>query len=869
GQVGQTLPDAAPLRAAREPSGPAHSPRALRTHLLEVIANVAGGRLQVQLTYGELVHERASVNALGERFLEALRGLIDHCLSPEAGGYTASDFQAGALGQHVVDRLATLSNLPQDEAHQSLASRKNIENVYPLSPMQEGMLFHTVYAHGDGVYVTQLDWAVRGSFDVPAFERAFQRVVDRHPILRTFFVWEGLDRPVQVVQKQATITLDLQDLRGLLPAEQAERMRRFSLEDRKRDFELSRAPLLRVTVFHLGDDLHRCLFSIHHILIDGWSMPILIKEVRSLYDAYVAGREITLDPLPSYSEFIAWLSKQDVSKTDSFFRQKLRGFSAPTPFGVDRVAPEGVEAGHDEQQIVLSSAISDEVVAFARREQLTLNTLVQGAFALLLSRYSGEEDVLFGATVSGRSAPVPGIERMVGIFINAVPVRVSVSRELPVNAWLSALQEQQIEIREHEHTPLVAVQGMSDVPRGTPLFESILVFENYPIEESMGPMIEKEPSNVLATEPRKRATSMGDARVQERSNYPLMLVAAITGRLSFRVSYDRRRFERGVIERMLAHLGTLIEGMIAAPTGQVGELPILPAAERQTLLTTWNDTQRDFPDQVGVQALIAAQAERTPDAKAVSDETTSLSYSALMERGRTLAGYLVSRGVGPGTLVGVALERSAEMLVTLLGILLSGAAYVPLDPAYPDDRLGFMIADSGLPMLITEAAIEDKMRAIVTAHGQAARTSILRVDADREAIEAAGRTPIKAPAGPLDLAYVIYTSGSTGRPKGVQISHRALCNFLTTMQDRPGIRAEDRLLAVTSLSFDIAGLELFLPLISGASVEVATAALASDGVALRDRLSRSGITLMQATPSTFRILLDAGWQGDPALKLLV
>ncbi|MFO0762808.1 MAG: non-ribosomal peptide synthase/polyketide synthase, partial [Byssovorax sp.] len=870
GQVGQAVPEQSRLRAAREPAGAPISPRARRSHLLEVTANVAGGRLLLQIGYSEKVHDEATATALGERFLAELRGLIEHCLAPEAGGYSPSDFQV-RLPQHLIDQLARRALLPAGEAAASAAQRKNIEAIYPLSPMQEGMLFHTVYAQGDGVYVTQLDWAVRGSFDLGAFERAFQRLVERHAILRTFFVWEGLDQPVQVVEKQAPFRLGTLDLRGRDPAEQVEEMRRFGVEDRRRDFDLGAAPLLRVTVFHLGDDVYRCLFSIHHILVDGWSMPILIRELRAFYDAETTGRTLDLPALPRYADFIAWLGQQDAGKAESFFRGLLGGFRSPTPFGVDRIAPEGVEAGHEEQQIVLSEELSSAVQAFARAEQLTVSTLVQGAFALLLARYSGEDDVVFGATVSGRTAPVAGIERMVGIFINAVPVRARIDRGQPVGAFLAGLQEQQIEAREYEHTPLVAVQGMSEVPRGTPLFESILVFENYPIEESMGPAPAGEPGREVTSkgEPRRRPAAMGDARVQERSNYPLMLVSAVTNKMIFRASYDRRRFDRAAIVRMLRHLKTLLEGMVSAAAGLVGEVPILPADERETLISAWNATRMDFPSDRPVHALIEEQASRTPEARAVSDEGATFTYRELVARSRAIAGCLVSRGVGAGSLVGVALERSAEMVATLVGIWMAGAAYVPLDPAYPEDRLSFMIADAGLSLLVTEASLEEKMRAIVGSAGAEKPVSLLRIDADREAIEAAAATSLPASAGPLDRAYVIYTSGSTGRPKGVEIPHRALANFLWTMRDRPGIRAEDRLLAVTSLSFDIAGLELFLPLVSGAEVFVASRAATGDGHALKERLTRSAITMIQATPSTFRLLLEAGWAGDPSLTVLV
>ncbi|MFO0760428.1 MAG: amino acid adenylation domain-containing protein [Byssovorax sp.] len=576
GQLGQVVPDGSPLRLGREPSGEPLSPRARRAHLVEVSASVAGGRLQVSLTYSPSLHEESTIRALGERYTEALRGLTAHCLSPEAGGYTASDFHAGALSPEVVDRLASLASLPADAQHPSAASRKNVEDIYPLSPMQEGMLFHTVYGEGEGVYVAQLDWSVRGDFDLGAFQRAFQRVIDRHAILRTLFVWEGLDRPLQVVCKQVSIEIAERDLRALSREEQTAYLRRFAEEDRSRDFVLTRAPLLRVTVLRLAGELYRCFFSSHHILLDGWSMSALIRELIALYEAFSAGREIALPHSPPYADFIAWLSRQDPSRAEAYYRALLQGFSAPTPFGVDRPDGEGAESGYDDQVLALSQASSDALVALARAHQLTLNTLVQGAYALVLSRYSGEDDVVFGTTVSGRSAPVSGVDRMMGLFINTIPARVRVAPEEQVLGWLLRLQDQQIEAREHEHTPLVRIQAESEVPRGTPLFESILVFENFPVEDSMAPAAGKE-----AAPAEKRRAAMGDARVHEHPNYPLTMVATITNKLSLRASFDRRRFDRETVARMLRHLQTVVESFARAPQQALGSIGMLGESEQR------------------------------------------------------------------------------------------------------------------------------------------------------------------------------------------------------------------------------------------------------------------------------------------------
>ncbi|MEO7329512.1 MAG: condensation domain-containing protein, partial [Minicystis sp.] len=587
-------------------------------------------------------------------------------------------------------------------------SRKNIENVYPLSPLQEGMLFHTLYAEGEGAYVTQFDWAVRGSFDLDAFQRAFQQVVDRHAILRTFFTWEGLERPIQIVRKRAKLTVELQDLRALSPSEQGERLRRFADEDRRRGFDLTKAPAMRVIVFRLGDEHHRCFLSIHHIVIDGWSKSILIREVLSLYHAYTAGRELSLPPPTPYADFIAWLGKQDPAKAEGFFRQLLAGFSAPTPFGVDRPDQEGAGEGFEDLGFALSPEQSQEVSAFARAQGLTVNTVVQGTFAILLSRYSGEEDVLFGATVSGRSAPITGIDRMVGLFINAVPVRARLNPDEPVSAFLAALQVQQADIREYEHTPLVTVQGLSEVPRGTPLFESLVVFENFPVEES----VTLEPAREGGGAGGKAGTrpaSMGDSRVREHSNYPLTLMAAIGKQLAVQVSFDLRRFEPATIRRMLGHFQNLLEAILRAPGAPLAALSILGKDERKMLVEHWNATDLPYLDTATLHGLFEARVARAPEAPALLSEGRKISYRALNEEANRLAHHLRSLGAGQGTQVGICVERSPSMVVALLAVLKSGASYVPIDPAYPRERIALMIEISRLPILVTQTKIEGSL----------------------------------------------------------------------------------------------------------------------------------------------------------------
>ena len=364
---------------------------------------------------------------------------------------------------------------------------ETIEDIYELSPLQQGMLFHTLYAPKSHMYFEQFSFTLHAALNVPAFEHAWQQVVDRHPILRTSFVWEGLEKPVQVVHRRVALPVDRHDWSTLSAAEQTERLKAYLQADRERGFELSVAPLMRLAVIRLAEMTYQLVISFDHLILDGWSLAIVFREFAALYEASCRGQALELARSRPYRDYIAWLQQQDLAEAEGFWRHALAGYKGSPPLWIDRGTIgrfSDLDEGYGEQQIKFSRTTTAALQALARRHQLTLNTLFQGAWALLLSRYTGQEDVVFGATVSGRPPVLAGVESMVGLFINTLPVRVQVSPQAGLIPWLHALQAQQFETRQYEHSPLVQVQGWSDVPRGMPLFESLLGFQNYPVASS-------------------------------------------------------------------------------------------------------------------------------------------------------------------------------------------------------------------------------------------------------------------------------------------------------------------------------------------------------------------------------------------------
>lgn len=717
-----------------------------------------------------------------------------------------------------------------------MSSRNNLEDISPLSPMQQGILFHTLYAPASGVYCEQWGCTLHGHLQVVALQHAWQRVVERHPVLRTSFHWENRAEPFQVVHRRVEIPWQQYDWRNLCTSEQEHRLEAFLADDRAQGFALSKAPLMRLTLIQMAEDVYELVWTHHHLLLDGWSLPLLLREAFQFYDAFCAGRELHLEVCRPYGDYIAWLQQQDLSQAEAFWRQTLQGFTTPTSLHVGRIGSIAAneEAGYDEQQQRLSEPLTEALQALARRHHLSVNSLVQGAWALLLSRYSGEEDVVFGAVVSGRPAALVGVESMVGLFMNTLPVRVRVSPEASLLPWLQALQAQQVEARHYEYSPLVQVQRWSNVPPGLPLFDTLFVFENYPGRATVQEWVS--------------SLEIRQVRFVPRTHYPLTVLVIPEPALVLRLSYQCPRFDSATITQMLGHLEILLEGIVADPGQRLADLPLLTQAEHQQLLVAWNDTHAAYPHDMCVHQMFEAQVERTPDTVAVVFEDQALTYRELNTRANRLAHRLRALGVGPEVLVGLCVERSLELMVGLLGILKAGGAYVPLDPTYPPARLAFMLPDAQVSVLVTQ----QQWVARLPVHG----LQVVCLDGDWEHLASQpGSNPVSGVI-PANLAYVMYTSGSTGQPKGVMVEHWALSNTMHWMQATFPLSEADRILQKTPCSFDVSAWEFFAPLMVGAQLILARPGEHQDSAYIVDLLATHQITMLQLVPSLLQMVLE-------------
>jgi amino acid adenylation domain-containing protein len=727
--------------------------------------------------------------------------------------------------------------------------------AYPLSPGQAALWFLHRVAPASAAYNVSFPLVLRAPIDVKALDRAWQGLVARHAALRTTYE-VGPDDPVQRIHDHMPVALEVVDAIGLEAGELHERI----VAAYHQPFDLAQGPVARVVLFRQSDAGHVLLLTIHHIACDGWSLGMLVDELLQLYAAESTGQAAALPPPPApYTDFVHWQAELLASPTGEQHREYWsRQLAGPLPvldLPADRLRRTGVTPRGASYHFALSGDLTRRLRERARSEGVTLFTVLLAAYQALLHRYSGQTTILVGSPTANRS--VARFQKVVGYFTNPVVLRAEFADDPTMQAHLRRTRDTVRGALEHAEYPFPLVAR--DLHRGRESGQAQMFQAMFNVMKL---------SQLGAAAASVMLNGAGPARVGglEVTPYPLDQLegqfelalelletpAEVLGVLK----YDAEVFAADRVGRMAAHYEVLLEALATDPSRPVSLLPLMTAAEQDQILVRWNDTQTPAPSEATIHGMVEAQVRRTPDAPAVTFEGTTLTYRELDGRATALAGRLRELGVGPGTLVGLYVGRSLDMLVALLGVLKAGGAYVPLDPAYPEDRLGFMLSDGGVRVLVTQPGL---------------RSQLPPHEATVVVLEGEGEATATAPGfqiGPADLAYVIYTSGSTGRPKGVQIPHGAVVNFLQAMVREPGLAATDVLLSVTTLSFDIAVLELLLPLVVGARVEIVSSEVGADGLLLAEALRASGATVMQATPATWRMLVDAGWPGQPGLRML-
>ncbi|MCS7571874.1 non-ribosomal peptide synthase/polyketide synthase [Pseudomonas aeruginosa] len=761
---------------AGERAGDDQSPDAPLANWLALNGRIYGGELRIDWSFSGERFEIASIQRLADAYRDELLALIAHCRVAEGQGLTPSDFPLARLDQ------ARLDQLPLAPCE--------VEDLYPLSPMQQGMLFHSLYQQEAGDYINQLRVDVDG-LHPESFRAAWQAALDEHDVLRSGFLWQGaFETPLQVVRKRVEVPFSVLDWRGR--EDLAAALDELAAGEGRLGFDLSEAPLLRLVLVRTDEERYHLIYTNHHILMDGWSNSQLLGEVLQRYRGETPPRSGG-----RYRDYIAWLQRQDAALAEAFWLPRLRQLDEPTRLGQSIAQARQRGKGYAERLRELDGEQTRRLAELAREQKITVNTLVQAAWLMLLQRYTGQDSVAFGATVAGRPAELNGIEEQIGLFINTLPVIATPLPQQSLASWLQAVQGENLALREFEHTPLYDIQRWAG-QGGEALFDNILVFENYPVSQ----MLQQQASQGLA---------FGAVGNHEQTNYPLTLSVSLGQRLELQFAYDREHFDDASVARLDRHLTHLLAQMVERPASTcLAEFQLLEAAERRQAIFDWGRNPGRYPDERSVEQLFASRAAMEPERVALLFEERQLSYGELNAQANRLAHRLIELGVGPDVLVGIAVERGLEMIVSLLAVLKAGGAYVPLDPEYPQERLGYMIEDSGIALLLSQSHLLQRLP-------PASGIACLALDQARDWQDRPASDP-QLRAHPQNLAYVMFTSGSTGRPKGVGISRESLSRHTHVSLAFFGIGPDDRVLQFSTFNFDGFVEQLYPPLACGASV---------------------------------------------------
>ncbi|PGD43296.1 non-ribosomal peptide synthetase [Bacillus altitudinis] len=708
--------------------------------------------------------------------------------------------------------------------------RDQVQDMYYLSPMQEGMLFHTLHHQEKGFYVEQMDMNVKGTLRSDLLEKSMNIIVERYDIFRTVFLHEKVKRPVQVVLKNRPFQLDVVDIQDLSESEQLERIDRFKQKDQLRGFDLSKDLLMRASVFQTGPSSYRWIWSYHHILLDGWCFGLVVQELFAIYHALLHDIPYRLEPVKPYKEYIQWLEKQDKQASLEYWTQSLAGFEGQSTFKEQRKQTNEHELG--EIEWAMSKEETAALSELALQQNATLSSALQSAWSILLSRYQRSNDVLFGTVVSGRPADLAGVDRMVGLFINVIPRRIQLTDQMTFRSLLSETQQQSLAAEPHQYIPIYDIQAKAGQQQ---LIDHIVVFENVPAAKK------DEQESLLGF-------TVEDMNVYEKSNYDLNLLASPGEQLQLKLAFNQRAFDPAFVHKLKDQLTLLIKGAIKHPDQLVHILTLVTKQEKQRMLEEWNAPELEH-DQLYLTKWFEHNVRKQPNAVALSAGDHTMTYAELNEQANRLARHLQKNGVGHQTVTAILAERTPELIVSLLAVLKAGATYVSIDPDYPESRIQYMLRDSGATHLLTHSSFISQTRSL------AFDGTYLFADDQEILLMSSENLPLEA--GLDDTAYIMYTSGTTGQPKGIMTTHSNIArvvkntNYLTILET-------DTLLSLSNSVFDGFTFDVYGALLNGAKLVLPQKETILDMGKLTELIKGEHISVMFVPTALFHLLVDEG-----------
>jgi amino acid adenylation domain-containing protein/non-ribosomal peptide synthase protein (TIGR01720 family) len=842
GQLDNTLSDGNSILAAHEFKGKGIGEENFINSKLSVNASISAGQLRLRWTYSSLDFEEATVLKIAENYLKILRDLIKHCETlskQDCEIFTPSDYGLG----NEIDYQSLESFLSED--YKDLARSQHVESIYRLSGLQEGLLFHDLYDQESKAYREQF-YCEFTDLNQAYFERSWELVIQKFSILRTGFYHKQFSKPVQVVYTQASLPIKHVDLSHLDSQGQKLSVQKLEKEEIDTPFNLELAPLMRICLIKLSPEKTCMIWTSHHLLMDGWSMNLLMEEFLRNYESLWQQVKIAEPIADQYETYIRYTEKLDSLEAKAYWQNKVKDLIHGTflPF-IKPTSELNKGIGKYETEFLnLNENITHQVDHFVKKERITVNTLMEGVWAILLHSYTNSPDICFGTIVSGRPDDLKDVEKKVGLFINTLLLRTEINTNTSMSSWLSDFQQAQVKSRVFQYTPLQTVQTLSGV-KGS-LFDSLLVFENYPI------------SKLIASQ--SWSLQVGNIKKQEQTNYPLTLLIGHSETINVKFSYNTALLDQKIVIQIKHHFEQVLKQIVEEKAKSINQIKLLTPEEEVKIIHEFNSNLVPYPKNKTILDLWDSQVKKSPQATAVSFGKSTLTYQELDECSNQLAHHLRQKGIKEEMLVPLCLERSQWMIISILGTLKAGAAYLPIDPEYPINRIRYMLNDSGSQLVISCHEFKSKFE-------HEPNCEILDIDTEWKVIKKQSISPVKTALSPHHLAYVIYTSGSTGQPKGVMNEHSGLLNRLCWAQDYFKLTPKDKILQKTTYSFDVSVWELLWPLISGAQLVFAKPGGHKDNVYLKEIIEKEQITMLHFVPSMLEVFLsDLPKEACPSLK---
>ncbi len=803
------------------------SPDLIREHQIAINSIIIQGEMSVDFTYCNRIHNAQEIRNLAKLYIDALKEIINYCSAYETTSYTPADFGLTDISLQYWEKI--IAKLSQQYKEELKPIHHFVQDIYPLSPLQEGLLFQNLYNPVSDNYFVQVYFTIHAKLDIFLFKKAWELIIDQYEILRTGFIFQEGGKPLQFVLKTVLVKWEILDWSDVDDSNHDELLKSYLLNDRRHSFDLSVPPLIRLSLLKLSNNRYYFIFSNHHILIDGWSCFLIFNSLFKTYVKLVQNEMPAIPNTKPYRNYINWLQSQNISNAENYWRALLKNFTTPTRF--QNISID--QSGQDEFTYQLPLAISSLFKKFSSKYKLTINTILQGAWGIILSHFSGESDVVFGVTVSGRSVEIAEIEHMVGLFINTLPIRIQINADETVLDYLQKVQVQAVASRQYEYTQLAKIQSWSEISGGVGLFDTLLVFENYPVQNDTSNHDVIEIKNINAL---------------ERTNYPITVVASHRETLSFKIIYDKHSFSKQRIETIFESLLTLLANIIEYPQKPVTRLPLLSQQMYNKLIVEWNSTFRDSYNTC-TPHIFEKRVIQHPHKIAISCNGVDLTYLQVNERANQLAHKLKLYSVQADDLIIFLLDRSNNYLIAMLGVWKAGGAFIPLNPQHPNEKNKRVLEQTSCRVLLVDDIYLENAKYLCSAPEKIIKLSSV--------FDENLPTQNLPPQSQLHhLAYIIFTSGSTGIPKGAMVQHDGMANHLYAKTSDLNMTSEDVVAQIATQVFDVSVWQYMAVLLVGGKVVVFTEENAWDPPLLLPAMIDAQVTIFESVPTHMLAILE-------------